>query len=101
MFKRQWRNWVEFRSLPNLVEHSMHWNGLDNHFGYYENMAQVLVYVENALRDAQSNGMSYVMFCHGASTSRRGATTTRSQVRKFMRSKAATNLIMKRQHPAR
>ena len=38
-------------------------------------------------------GRPYVMFIHGSSTSRRGKTTARSQVRNFMRSKQATPLI--------
>ena len=36
---------------------------------------------------------TYVMFVHGWSKSRHGQTTARSQVREFMRSKAATPLI--------
>ena len=95
MFKRYWGDWRDFRKLSKFEEHSMHWLGTENHLGYYENMAQVLVYVEKVLRIAQKNEKLYVIFCHGKSTSRNGATTTRSQVRKFMRSKAATSLIIR------
>lgn len=96
VFKSDYRNWIEFRKLPDLEEHSMHWQGSDGCLGFHENMAAVLTYVERALRAAQQNGKQYVMFCHGRSTSGIGTTSTRSQVRKFMRSKAATELILRK-----
>jgi hypothetical protein len=73
--------------------------GVDLHFGrrnrweqsYGEAMAEIIELAESELR--KQNGQPYVMFIHGSSTSRRGKTTTRSQVRKFMRSSAATPLI--------
>src|ERR1700689_830696 len=46
-----------------------------------------------SLEAARRKGRPYVMFIHGSSTSRRGKTTARSQVRNFMRSKHATPLI--------
>jgi hypothetical protein len=49
--------------------------------------------VERRLGEAQRNGRSHIMFIHGSSTSRPGQTTARSQVRKFMRSSAATPFI--------
>jgi hypothetical protein len=60
---------------------------------YEEAMAGVTDLVVASLVEAQRNGRRYVMFNHGSSTSRRGKTTARSQVRNFMRSRAATSLI--------
>ena len=56
-------------------------------------MAEVTDIVQSSLAEAQRKGRQYLMFIHGKSTSRRGKTTARSQVRNFMRSKAATFLI--------
>jgi hypothetical protein len=74
---------------------------VDLHFGkrdpslmtFREAMAGVTALVVASLKDARRNGRSYVVFIHGSSTSRRGKTTARSQVRGFMRSKEATPLI--------
>lgn len=96
-FKIDGRNWVEFRKLPDLVEFPMHWEKELCTDSYDENMAGVLVFVHNRLKDAQQQGKKYVMFCHGHSTSRIGKTTTRSQVRKFMNSKEATPLIVRKE----
>ena len=64
---------------------------------YAEAMAGVLQLVIAKLKQAQLNGRSHVMIIHGKSTSRRGKTTARSQVRNFMRSKDATPLIDRKQ----
>jgi hypothetical protein len=74
---------------------------VDLHFGkrdrslmtYRQAMASVTALVVASLKEARRNGRPYLMFIHGSSTSRRGKTTARSQVRGFMRSKAATPLI--------
>lgn len=60
---------------------------------YAEAMVGVVNIVLAKLKDAQLNGRSHVMIIHGSSTSRRGKTTARSQVRGLMRSKHATPLI--------
>jgi galactose-1-phosphate uridylyltransferase len=60
---------------------------------YREAMAGVTAVVVASLKEARRNGRPYLMFIHGSSTSRRGKTTARSQVRGFMRSKEATPLI--------
>ncbi len=64
---------------------------------YAEAMAGMLNLVIAKLEQAQRNGRSYLMIIHGQSTSRRGKTTARSQVRNFMRSKHATPLIDRKQ----
>jgi hypothetical protein len=74
---------------------------VDLHFGkrdrslmtYRQAMAGVTDLVVASLKEARRKGRPYLMFIHGSSTSRRGKTTARSQVRGFMRSKAATPLI--------
>ena len=48
-----------------------------------------------ALKDAYQQGLSYVIFTHGHSTSRPGQTTARSQIRKLMRSKSATPYMIR------
>lgn len=96
-FKKDQRDWVEFRKFQDLIEFDMHWTNEPCTGSYDENMASVLVFVHNQLKDAQQKGKKYVMFCHGHSTSRIGKTTTRSQVRKFMNSKEATPLIVRKE----
>ena len=69
---------------------------------YAEAMAGTLDLVVAKLKEAQRNGRSHLMIIHGSSTSRRGKTTARSQIRNFMRSKHATPLIDRKesiQHP--
>jgi len=75
---------------------------IDLHFGprdpcrsYHEVMMDLEMMVERNLFTALKNRRPYLMFVHGWSTSRRGNTTARSVVRSFMRSKAATPLIMR------
>ena len=89
--------WEQYRSQLSLSKS----DEVDLHFGkrdpssmsYAEAMAGVTGLVMASLEAARRQGRPYVMFIHGSSTSRRGKTTARSQVRNFMRSKAATPLI--------
>jgi hypothetical protein len=101
-FQKGTGNWVEYRSALGLSKTdeidlhfgSRHQNGGDDRPGTYDdNMAEIMVIVENSLRKAQRDGRSHVMFIHGWSTSGPGRTTARSQVRSFMRSRAATPFI--------
>jgi hypothetical protein len=93
-------HWEKFRSQLNFSKS----DEVDLHFGkrdrakmsYAEAMAGVTSLVRTSLEEAQRRGRPYVVFIHGSSTSRRGKTTARSQVRNFMRSKAATPLIDRR-----
>lgn len=94
-FKSDYRDWVEFRKFPDLLEFDMHWSEEISDRSYHENVEQVPYFVQRCLENAQKQGKKYVMFTHGHSTSRIGKTTTRSQVRKFMRSKVATPLIVR------
>ncbi len=89
--------WRQYRAQLGLSES----DEIDLHFGkrdpslltFREAMAGVTGLVAASLEAAQRKGRPYVMFIHGSSTSRRGKTTARSQVRNFMRSKHATPLI--------
>jgi hypothetical protein len=96
-FQQSNGDWRQYRSQLGLTES----DEIDLHFGkrdptrlsYREAMAGVVNLVIAKLREAQFNGRSHVLIIHGSSTSRRGKTTARSQVRNFMRSKDATPLI--------
>ena len=89
--------WEQYRSQLNLSksdEINLHFGKRDpSLMSYAEAMAGVTDLVVASLQQARRKGRSYVMFIHGSSTSRRGKTTARSQVRNFMRSKDATPLI--------
>src|SRR5262245_21109574 len=97
-------NWTDYRARFDLTKDDQ----VDLHFGerfdgsYQEAMSDVEDIVRRALAAAQKNSRPYVMFIHGWSTSRSGATTARSVVRSFMRSKEATPFIDRSksiQHP--
>lgn len=96
-FQQSHGDWRKYRSQFGLTEA----DEIDLHFGkrdptqmsYRAAMAEVTNLVIAKLREAQLNGRSHVLIIHGSSTSRRGKTTARSQVRNFMRSKDATPLI--------
>ena len=96
-FQRGFGDWRQYRSqfgLTELDEIDLHFGERDrSRFTYAEVMAEVVNIVMGKLREAQLNGRSHVMIIHGSSTSRRGKTTARSQVRGLMRSKHATPLI--------
>jgi hypothetical protein len=96
-FQRGYGDWKQYRSRFGLTEV----DEIDLHFGkrdlsqlsFKQAMAGVINLVIAKLKDARLNGRSHVMIIHGRSTSRRGKTTARSQVRNIMRSKHATPLI--------
>ena len=89
--------WEQYRLQLNLSksdEINLHFGKRDpSLMSYREAMAGVTDLVAASLEQARRKGRPYVMFIHGSSTSRRGKTTARSQVRGFMRSKDATPLI--------
>jgi hypothetical protein len=89
--------WTQYRSQFGLSES----DEINFHFGkrdpsaksFAQAMAEVTALVVASLEEAQRRRRPYVMFIHGSSTSRRGKTTARSQIRNFMRSKHAPPLI--------
>jgi hypothetical protein len=96
MFQQGFGNWTQYLSMFALSkgdEIDLHFGQRDKSIRYDEVMAEVTDIVHSSLAEAQRKGRPYLMFVHGRSTSRRGKTTARSQVRNFMRSKAATPLI--------
>jgi hypothetical protein len=89
-----WRQYRSQFSLSASDEINLHFGKRDpSSMSFQEAMAGVTDIVEAALEEARRKRRPYVMFIHGSSTSRRGKTTARSQVRNFMRSKYATPLI--------
>jgi hypothetical protein len=99
MFQNGSGDWTQFRSALNLApcdEVDLHFGKRDRSTSYEDAMAEITTIVERSLCEARRQGRPYVMFVHGSSTSRPGQTTARSQVRKFMRSKAATPLIARK-----
>jgi hypothetical protein len=60
---------------------------------YGEAMGDVYRTALEALKDAHAAGYAFVMFRHGASTSRPGQTTARSTVRGLIRSPVATPYV--------
>ncbi|MGA7825289.1 MAG: hypothetical protein WCA14_13960, partial [Steroidobacteraceae bacterium] len=96
-FKNADGDWVELRNrLTNLLEVDFHYgSGRETDVPYRERMEKVWAEALQALRKAQAAGNDWVLFRHGASTSRLGATTSRSEVRGLMRSPEATPYIIR------
>jgi hypothetical protein len=89
-----WRQYRSQFSLSESDEINLHFGKRDpSSMSFQEAMADVTDIVVASLEEARCKRRPYVMFIHGSSTSRRGKTTARSQVRNFMRSKDATALI--------
>jgi hypothetical protein len=63
---------------------------------FYEKMEKARSLSLAAIKRAQKEGIPWVLFTHGHSTSRIGATTYRSVVRGLMRSKDATPYIIRK-----
>jgi hypothetical protein len=96
MIKDKTSNWTRYRG-PEVKEVDLHFGKRDRWGKSYEEvMADIPDLVKSELHKAAREGYAFVMFIHGYSTSRPGKTTIRSQVRGFMRSKAATPLIERR-----
>lgn len=97
-FQENSGDWTNFRKIfPGIREIDFHAQpgDLDN-LTYHERMEQTYQLALENLRRAQQEGLTHIMFIHGWSTSRLGATTHRSQVRKAMRSKAATPFLIRK-----
>jgi hypothetical protein len=89
-----WRQYRTQFSLCKSDEIDLHFGKRDpSSMSFEEAMVGVTDLVVTGLKEAQRKRRPYVMFIHGSSTSRRGKTSSRSQVRNFMRSKDATPLI--------
>jgi hypothetical protein len=76
-FKKEYRDWTEYRSLPNVREVDFHLTDLGPH-DYWESMEQVKSRALAEIKSAYESGhVEFVLFTHGWSTSRRGRTTAR------------------------
>jgi len=99
MFKRDNQNWVVYRGLPHLREvdfHPIEGNDEFAFLGYYEKLDQWKSRTLEAIQQAQADGIEWLLFTHGHSTSGPGTQTARSTVRGVMRSKEATPFIIRR-----
>ena len=95
-FKNGVGDWTEYRKLKPQIEINFHVDKDDYGLGsHWENMKDAHDGSLKALIRAQNEGLKYVLFIHGWSTSRIGKTTARSQVRKLMRSAASTPYIIR------
>ena len=97
MAKREHGGWTEYRKLPDLMEIDFHRSGGWHQGVYYEKEGKVSDEVLEALKRAQEEGKKFLLITHGWSTSRRGKTTSRSEVRGLMQSKDATPFIIRSQ----
>jgi len=95
VFIKEHRNWTAYRELPKNFEVDFHPKDEDDLMSYYERMDQVWTRSLKALQKAYEERYEYVISTHGTSTSPIGKTTSRSQVRKLMRSKEATPYIIR------
>lgn len=96
-------DWTDLRGEGVLEIDGYHPDGEDDHAPHYERMQNVYDGVFEILREAREQGYEAVLFRHGHSTSRRGKTTSRSQIRKAMRSPGATPFVDRArsvQHPS-
>ena len=90
-------DWTKYRSLPNLREFDFHNNeDEESCLPYWERMENVWNDSLKVLETSQASGVEYVLFTHGWSTSYSGNITSRSQVRKLMRSKESTPYIIRK-----
>jgi len=101
-FQRGFGDWTQYRQLPSLMEADFHCSEYGRREGprempYEDVMFDARDDALEALKAAQEQGIRYVLFTYGASTSRPGKTTARSQVRGLMRSKEATPYICRRE----
>jgi hypothetical protein len=96
MFIKVKGDWQKLRGRQGMVEVDLHF-GRGESGQFWDNIAEVASIVKATLRDAQAEGLQYVMYQHGYSTSKPGETTARSIVRGIMRSKESTPFIIKSQ----
>ena len=96
-FKIEYGNWTDYRELESHIEIDYHFQGEDNYMPYWEAMESVYNGAIEVLKKAYEEGIKYVIFTHGHSTSRIGVATTRSQIRKLMRGKDSTPYIIRKE----
>ncbi len=87
-------DWTQYRSLQPGLEIDFHLESRRD-TSYEEAMINIAERALKSLKTAQENGLLYLMFTHGHSTSRQGKITARSQIRKLMNSSLATPYIIR------
>ena len=85
----------EWKKHPQTLVVDYH-DGTDHGMAYWEHLIDFHNRTMKALKKAQKEGMEYVLFTHGSSTSRQGFQTARSEVRKIMRGKKGTPYIIRK-----
>ncbi len=88
-------NWTQYRNLPNVMEVDFHSGRRPPEKEYWEVMEEVWEQGLDAIRGAHESGREWVLFTHGCSTSRCGATTARSVLRGLLRSRISTPYVIK------
>jgi hypothetical protein len=98
VFKRFHGDWLELRRQYAPREVDLHFSGSGSDEPYWKKMDEVRELVEAELRRAHADGVPWLLFRHGYSTSEGWRdTTSRSIVRSLMRSKQATPMIVRRE----
>lgn len=97
MFQKGEGDWTQYRNLGSYEEVDFHFSEYGRREEpYYVAMERVTDLSLKALETAQTENKEFVIFTHGRSTSHRGKTTARSQVRSLMRSTSATPYIIRK-----
>ncbi|MCL2721942.1 MAG: hypothetical protein FWD47_11470 [Treponema sp.] len=86
---REWKN----QSKTLIIDYH---DGPDYGMAYWELLKDFHKRTMEGLKKAQEEGYEYILFTHGSSTSRQGAQTARSEVRKIMISKKGTPYIIRK-----
>ena len=58
MFKRESKDWTEYRKLPDLIEVDFHWANETSGGSYYDNMSNVLHIALESLKKATNKARS-------------------------------------------
>jgi len=85
----------EWKAHPKALVVDYH-DGPDHGMAYWEHLEDFYNRTIDGLEKAQKEGYEYILFTHGWSTSRQGAQTARSEVRKIMRGKEGTPFIIRK-----
>jgi hypothetical protein len=86
---REWKNHL------NSMVVDYH-DGKDHGMAYWELLESFCKRTMEALKKAQEDGIDYILFTHGSSTSRQGFQTARSEVRKIMKGRKGTPYIIRK-----
>jgi hypothetical protein len=87
--------WIEL-DKPGAQRLDLHFGKGDGSKPYQERMSDVLRLVFDTLKQAQSDGVEWILITHGSSTSGAFKTSARSVVRGLMRSPEATPFIVRK-----